>query len=68
MAYHGTDDDVDVFVEEVDRFCKKYNIPSLDLRPLTTGIWSVDGTHYGTGVNRMKVQMFLNLLASDKVF
>ena len=62
---HGTDKDIDYYVEQVDQFCKLNNIPALDLRPLTTNVWSIDGTHYNTGVNLMKIQMFLNLLAAD---
>ena len=65
---HGTDHDIDNYFEQIDKFCKEYNIPAIDLRPLTTGVWSVDGTHYGRGVNLMKIQMFLNLLASNQVF
>ncbi|XP_067652986.1 uncharacterized protein [Haliotis asinina] len=38
----------------------KYHIPIFDTYNLTSGVMSLDGVHFGIGVNSMKVQMFLN--------
>ncbi|XP_067652984.1 uncharacterized protein [Haliotis asinina] len=38
----------------------KYHIPIFDTYNLTSGVMSMDGTHFGIGVSSMKVQMFLN--------
>ncbi|XP_046574707.1 uncharacterized protein LOC124282730 isoform X1 [Haliotis rubra] len=44
----------------------KYHIPIFDTYNLTSGVMSMDGTHFGIGVNSMKVQMLLNYLLELK--
>ncbi|XP_067661399.1 uncharacterized protein [Haliotis asinina] len=44
----------------------KYHIPIFDTYNLTSGVMSTDGTHFGIGVNSMKVQMLLNYLLELK--
>jgi len=48
----------------MEQYLKQYNIPILDFRKVTKGVHSYDGTHYGSGVNMMKVQILLNYLAT----
>ena len=50
------------FAENMKKYCDKIGIPVLDFRKVTTGIHSYDGTHYGIGVNMMKVNILLNYL------
>ncbi|XP_067655649.1 uncharacterized protein [Haliotis asinina] len=44
----------------------KYHIPIFDTYNLTSGVMSMDGAHFGIGVNSMKVQMLLNYLVELK--
>ncbi|XP_046574706.1 uncharacterized protein LOC124282728 isoform X2 [Haliotis rubra] len=44
----------------------KYHIPIFDTYNLTSGVMSMDGAHFGIGVNSMKVQLLLNYLLELK--
>nr|XP_039249415.1 uncharacterized protein LOC120327087 [Styela clava] len=46
--------------------CNRLKIPFLDFFPFTTGVFSFDGTHHAYDVNALKVQLFLNYIASEK--
>lgn len=55
---------IDKFIRHMDIFFTQYDIPGFDFRNITDKVHSYDGTHYGSGVNMMKGQIFLNYLAS----
>jgi len=57
-------DDIEVFVQNLDRYLQQEKIPTFNFQKLTTNVHSHDGTHYGIGLNLMKVQIWLNYLAS----
>lgn len=59
---HQNRDACGSFVDEMKRYLDANGIPMLDFRQLTTGVYSYDGTHYGHGVNMMKVQILLSYL------
>jgi len=58
------DEAIRKFAIKIEQYLKQYNIPILDFRQLTKGVRSYDGTHYGSGVNMMKMQILLNYLAT----
>ena len=58
------DEAIQKFADDIASYLKEYNVPILDFRHITKGVYSFDGTHYGTGVNMMKVQILLNYLAT----
>lgn len=62
FAQNQSRDSCGSFVDELKPYLDAQGIPILDFRQLTTGVHSYDGTHYGYGVNMMKVQMLLNYL------
>jgi len=55
--------DLPLFASRLRDFCRRWNVPVFDFRQLSENVHSFDGTHYGRGVNLMKVQVFLNYLA-----
>ena len=57
-------DDVEAFTQNIDQYLKEENIPAFNFQKLTTNVHSHDGTHYGVGLNLMKIQIWLNYLAS----
>ena len=59
------DEAIGKFAAEIENYLKRYNVPVLDFRQITKGVNSYDGTHYGSGVNMMKVQILLNYLADS---
>ncbi|CAK8678258.1 unnamed protein product [Clavelina lepadiformis] len=67
VAMHGDNNKVHEFTKAINQFCKRYSVPTLDIRYLTSGVWSQDGQHFGIGVNLMKVQFLLNILSADDV-
>ncbi|KAK2561601.1 hypothetical protein P5673_015587 [Acropora cervicornis] len=50
------------FNENLAKYCQENNIAVFDSFNMTTGVHSFDGTHFGIGVNMMKVQILLNYL------
>jgi hypothetical protein len=48
---------------EMENFLTSRNVHILRFFNLTHNVRSFDGAHFGLGVNRMKVQLFLNYLA-----
>ncbi|XP_068688714.1 uncharacterized protein [Montipora foliosa] len=50
------------FNENIAKYCNEHNIAVFDTFNMTTGVHSFDGTHFGVGVNIMKVQILLNYL------
>ena len=53
VAMHGDNNKVHEFTKAINQFCKRYSVPTLDIRYLTSGVWSQDGQHIGIGVNIM---------------
>ncbi|XP_076818556.1 uncharacterized protein LOC143464584 isoform X1 [Clavelina lepadiformis] len=49
---------------EITKYCKERDIPVFDFRALGKHVHSFDGTHYGLGVNLMKIQILINYLDS----
>ncbi|EDO44709.1 predicted protein [Nematostella vectensis] len=50
------------FNEKIHRYLTKRNIPVFDVYPMTSGVYSYDGTHYGIGVNLLKARMLVNYI------
>ena len=50
------------FNENLAKYCQENKIAVFDSFNMTTGVNSFDGTHFGIGVNMMKVQILLNYL------
>jgi len=50
------------FSDKMLKFGKENSVPVFDFRHLAKEVHSFDGTHYGLGVNLMKVQILLNYL------
>lgn len=50
------------FNENLAKYCNEHNITVFDTFSMTKGVHSFDGTHFGVGVNMMKVQILLNYL------
>ncbi|XP_022800564.1 uncharacterized protein LOC111338354 isoform X2 [Stylophora pistillata] len=50
------------FNENLLKYCNHHNITMFDSFNMTMGVHSFDGTHFGVGVNTMKVQILLNYL------
>lgn len=42
-------------------------IPVLDFFEMTKTVFSLDGTHYGLGVNEVKAQVFLNYILEMRI-
>ena len=63
MSTQG-DEAIGKFAADMELYLKEHNIPILDFRQITKRVYSYDGTHYGTGVNMMKVHILLNYLAT----
>ncbi|XP_046554864.1 uncharacterized protein LOC124264168 [Haliotis rubra] len=61
-----TNENAQVYNRYMERFVGKYNVPMFDTFNLTRGIRSLDGTHFGPGVNFLKAQIFLNYLLELK--
>uniref|UniRef100_H2YJD1 Uncharacterized protein n=1 Tax=Ciona savignyi TaxID=51511 RepID=H2YJD1_CIOSA len=65
VTNHGNDEKIAHFDREVATFCDRYGVPSVNLTKVTSGVWSQDGQHYGQGVNVVKAQIILNLIAEE---
>ncbi|XP_078490336.1 uncharacterized protein LOC494393 [Ciona intestinalis] len=65
VSWHGDDERIAQFDREVAQFCAGYGVPTVNLTKVTTGVWSQDGQHYGQGVNTVKAQIILNLIAEE---
>lgn len=50
------------FNNHLSDYCNLHNITLFDTFNMTMGVHSFDGTHFGVGVNTMKVQILLNYL------
>ncbi|KAK7480088.1 hypothetical protein BaRGS_00028648 [Batillaria attramentaria] len=53
-------DDVLSFNRNLTQFWSAYNVAIFDSFNMTDGVTSFDGTHYGLGVNRAKVQVLMH--------
>lgn len=53
------------FNDNLQKYCNEHNITVLDTFNMTRGVHSFDGTHFGIGVNMMKVQVLLNYLEEN---
>ncbi|XP_046545872.1 uncharacterized protein LOC124255968 [Haliotis rubra] len=45
---------------------ERYNVPVFDTFNMTRGVHSVDGTHYGAGVNFLKAHIYINYIKELK--
>ena len=65
VSYWGglNNDDIEVYIKNLDKYLHAEKIPTLNFRKLTYNVHSHDGTHYGVGLNLMKVQIWLNYFA-----
>ncbi|XP_078353965.1 uncharacterized protein LOC144638633 isoform X1 [Oculina patagonica] len=50
------------FNSDMENYLSTFGIPVFDTFNLTNGVRSIDGTHFGCGVNMMKGQLFMNFL------
>ncbi|XP_046368583.2 uncharacterized protein LOC124143603 [Haliotis rufescens] len=50
------------FNRYMETVLEMYNVPMFDTFNMTRGVRSVDGTHYGPGVNFLKAQIYLNYI------
>ncbi|XP_046367451.1 uncharacterized protein LOC124142822 [Haliotis rufescens] len=57
-----TNTNAQLYNRNMERIVGKYNVPMFDTFNLTRGVRSLDGTHYGPGVNFVKAQIYLNYL------
>ena len=46
----------------MEKYLIAFGIPVFDTFNLTRGVRSIDGTHFGMGVNMMKAQLFINFV------
>ena len=46
----------------MEKYLSVHGIPVFDTFSLTSGVRSIDGTHFGMGLNMVKAQLFLNFL------
>lgn len=46
----------------MEKYLSAYGIPVFDTFSLTNGVRSIDGTHFGMGLNMVKAQLFLNFI------
>ncbi|XP_048589518.1 uncharacterized protein LOC5512531 [Nematostella vectensis] len=44
------------------KYFKAKGVPVFDVFPMTEGVYSYDGTHYGAGLNMMKSQLLINYI------
>ena len=47
---------------DMDEYLSAFGIPVFDTLNLTRGVRSIDGTHFGIGINIMKAQLFMNFI------
>ncbi|XP_046552395.1 uncharacterized protein LOC124262020 [Haliotis rubra] len=52
---------------QISEFLATWGVPVIDTFNMTLGTVSVDGVHYGQGVNVAKAQLFLNYLFEEKL-
>ncbi|XP_076441395.1 uncharacterized protein LOC143280579 [Babylonia areolata] len=50
------------FNQDIQHFLDGYHVPVFDTYNLTDNVMSLDGIHYGYGVNTMKVNIFLHYI------
>ena len=50
------------FNSRLSEYCNLHNVTLLDTFNMTMGVHSFDGTHFGVGINTVKVQILLNYL------
>ncbi|BFZ16797.1 hypothetical protein BsWGS_19836 [Bradybaena similaris] len=60
-----TAEGVQNFNKNVYAILKQFQVPYLDTFDFTKGIVSFDGTHYGWGINMLKVNMLLTYIQHD---
>ncbi|CAH1786548.1 unnamed protein product [Owenia fusiformis] len=53
--------------KDIKEFLGKYCIPILNNEHLSDGVFSIDGTHYGYGVNVLKAKIIVNYISSLNV-
>lgn len=47
---------------DMEKYLSAFGIPVFDTFNLTRGVRSIDGTHFGMGINMMKAQLFMNFI------
>ena len=47
---------------DMENYLSAFGIPVFDTFNLTRGVRSIDGTHFGMGINIMKAQLFMNFI------
>lgn len=47
---------------DMEKYLSVFGIPVFDTFNLTRGVRSIDGTHFGMGINIMKAQLFMNFI------
>ena len=57
-------DEVLRYGKVMTRFFKSLCIPVMDTDQITKGVFSYDGTHYGYGVNELKIRVLLSYIRS----
>ena len=64
MIYHRDQGNPAIlsFNENLSKFCDQHNVTVFNMFNATVHVHSFDGTHFGAGVNMMKVQILLNYL------
>ena len=55
-------DRIERFNLEMEKYLSGFGIPVFDTFNLTRGVRSIDGTHFGMGINMMKAQLFMNFI------
>ena len=53
------------FNQDMEKYLAEYGIPVFDTFSLTRGVRSIDGTHFGMGVNMVKAQLLLNFIKEN---
>ncbi|XP_041374792.1 uncharacterized protein LOC121387669 [Gigantopelta aegis] len=54
------------FNDKMAAYLRNFSIPIFDAFSITDGVTSMDGTHYGIGVNMLKAQIYLNYMQELK--
>ncbi|XP_050409892.1 uncharacterized protein LOC130010307 [Patella vulgata] len=58
---------IEQYVVRMKKELKPHNVPIFDTCNLTSGMESFDGTHFGLGINMLKVQLLLNYIQELQV-
>ena len=59
------DERIACFNRDMETYLTDFGIPVFDTFSLTSGVRSIDGTHFGKGVNMMKAQLLLNFIKEN---